>query len=151
MASRKSAPAGTFPAIPGAEQSVKGLTAALASGSEAWIEAQTEFLQGAEEICKGWLQRRREALDAVRQSITQLRDTGDVMDLVRLQQEWTSGSMRRLSADFEALSRFALAFSQKAMTRLPDISRAIAQDTREPQKPILSAAGSKPGAQSHPA
>jgi Phasin protein len=95
----------------------------VASGGEAWIETQSELLDRIDAMAKGWVQRRREALDAARQSLGELNEFRDPSDLLRIQQEWLSGSLQRVASDLESLTRIALDFSQRPMRLLVASSR----------------------------
>ena len=99
MAQRRRTPTETGPVAEG-ERGMGNLTAAVTTGSEAWIEGQARLLERFDEIARGWTQRRREALEATRHSLEEMRGCRDVADLLRIQQDWVSGSMQRLASDF---------------------------------------------------
>jgi hypothetical protein len=88
-----------------------------------------------------WLDRRREALDAARQSFEDLRSDNSIGGLMRIQQEWVIGSMNRLPAGIDALNGAVLNIAQTTTSR---IGRATGDLEHSGQK-LMSAAGSKSG------
>jgi hypothetical protein len=108
-----------------------------------WIETQANAFKRFDEVAQRWLDRRREALDATRQSLEEMRGSNDLGECMRIQSDWVLGSMRRLTADFVELSSIALNLAQGAATQT---ARAMESTTREMAEAggELAAAGSKP-------
>ena len=73
-----------------------------------WVESQAKAFEHIDEVARRWLDRRREALDATRRSLDEMRNTDNVSELMRIQQDWMFGQMRRLAADLVELSGMAL-------------------------------------------
>jgi hypothetical protein len=92
------------------------------------------------------VQRRRDALDAARQSIAELQESRDVTDLLRVQQEWLAGSLHRVTSDLESLARIALDFSQRPIRIFVDASPWLGWEARGAGVAAPNAAGSRAGA-----
>jgi hypothetical protein len=108
-----------------------------------WVESQARAFERFDEVARRWLDRRREALDATRQSFEEMRGSSDLGECMRIQSDWVLGSMRRLTADFVELSSIALNLAQGAATT----ARAMESSTRDMVEAAggeLAAAGSKP-------
>src|SRR5215472_4382772 len=93
-----------------------------------WIETQANAFKRFDEVAQRWLDRRREALDATRQSLEEMRGSSDFGECVRVQSDWMLGSMRRLTANFVELSSIALNLAQGAATQT---ARAMESTARE--------------------
>ncbi len=120
------------------------MAAAASRPTDVWVESQVAFFEHFDEMARRWLDRRREALDATRQSIDEMRRSNDLGDMFRIQQEWISGSMRRLAADLGEFSGAALNLTQTTTQRLGRAVEGTAHDTEQMSRDMLSAAGSKP-------
>jgi Phasin protein len=114
-------------------------------GPDLWVESQAKAFDRFDEVARRWLDRRREALDATRQSFEEMRDSSDFGELMRIQQEWVLGSMRRLTADFVELSGIALNLAQGATTQIARAAEGTAHEVAHAGRELASAAGSKPG------
>src|SRR5690348_4163065 len=93
-------------------ESQEGMGAAFSRANGAWIESQATVFEHFDEMARRWLERRREALDAMRQSIEEMRTTSDMGEMLRIQQQWFVGSVGRLSADLSEFSQAALNLPQ---------------------------------------
>ena len=82
-----------------------------------WIEIQANAFKRFDDVARRWLDRRREALDATRQSLEEMRGSSDLGECMRIQSDWVLGSMRRLTADFVEMSGIALNLAQGAATQ----------------------------------
>jgi Phasin protein len=114
-------------------------------GPDLWVESQAKAFDRFDEVARRWLDRRREALDATRQSFEEMRDSSDLGELMRIQQEWVRGSVRRLTADFVELSGIALNLAQGATTQIARAAEGATHDMAQAGSELASAAGSKPG------
>jgi hypothetical protein len=94
-----------------------------------------------DETVRRWLDRRREALDAARQSFEELRNDNSIGGLMRVHQEWVIGSMNRLAADIAELNGAVLNIAQATASRMGRATRDLEHTGQE----LMSAAGSKPG------
>jgi phasin protein len=108
-----------------------------------WIEGQANAFERFDQVARRWLDRRRDALDATRQSFEEMRASSDVGELMRIQQDWLFGSVRRLTADCADLSGIALNFAQGATTQMARATESTTQEMAEGGAE-LAAAGSKP-------
>jgi hypothetical protein len=128
-----------------AEEQEEQVVSAATRASDLWIESQARLFEELDEVARHWLDRRREALDAARQSFEELRNDNSIGGLMRIHQEWVIGSMNRLAADIAELSGAVLNIAQATASR---IGRARGEATRDPEQTgeeLMSAAGSKPG------
>src|SRR5258708_15531622 len=127
-----------------ASETVVKLVSAMTTGGDAWIEGQAELLEHVDQLSKRWLQNRREAIDATRQSFADMQRARDLADLMRVQQEWLSGSLQRLGSDFEALTSISLTYSRRAMMWLGETVQAAQASGPRGERSALSTAGAQP-------
>ena len=114
--------------------------AAARKGMELLVSNQMVLFNQLNEMGKRWLDRRREDIDAARQSLDEIGECESWSDMLRIQQQWMFGSLRRMANDFSELATGALSLSREAASRVTeDIDRA-GRDAVS----TLSAAGSKP-------
>lgn len=99
--------------------------AAVARQAEAWASAQSELLSGVEAMWTGWMQRRREALDASARSLTQICECRNLVDVVQIQQQWFTDAVRRTAFDLSALTDDAAALTWRVARVAPtgDVTR----------------------------
>ncbi len=83
--------------------------AAVARQAETWASAQCELLSGVEAMWIGWMQRRREALDASTRSLTQICESRDLGDILQIQQQWFADTVQRTASDLSAFANDAAA------------------------------------------
>lgn len=83
---------------------------------EFWLRCQHDVLTAVEPVTRGWLERRREAAQALLEVIEKLAACGDLDEIASVQREWLEGAMKRLESDIEALSEQARVFSQEAVS-----------------------------------
>lgn len=93
-----------------------------------WVESQAKAFEQIDEVARRWLDRRREALDATRQSLEEMRSSDNVGELMRIQQDWMFGQMRRLAADFAELSGMALNLAQRTTSQVGRTAEGAAHD-----------------------
>ena len=127
-----------------AERAEEHAAGAAFRGPDLWVESQAKAFGHFDEVARRWLDRRREALDATRQSFEEMRDSSDLGELMRIQQEWVLGSMRRLTADFVELSGIALNLAQGATSQIARATEGSTYDMAHAGRELASAAGSKP-------
>src|SRR5258708_34089211 len=128
---------------PASETVGKGVSAMTTSG-DAWIERQAELLEHVDQLSKRWQENRREAIDATAPSFADMQRARDLADLMRVQQEWLSGSLQRLGSDFEALTSISLTYSRRAMMWLGETVQAAQANVPRGERVTLSTAGAKP-------
>jgi hypothetical protein len=124
--------------------------AAARKGMELLLGNQTILLHHMNEVTKRWLERRRDDIDAARQSLDDIGNCENWGEVLRVQQEWMLGSMRRLTADLSELASGALSLSQRAASRFGETTEAAAREWQRAGSEAvstLSAAGAKPRAE----
>jgi hypothetical protein len=131
------------------------LASAVTQSAGAWLEGQAELLHEVNAMTQAWLQRRRETIAEMRQSIEEMRNSRELADLLRIQQEWLTGSLRRVASDFEAWATLGSNMWQRSMLRFTEAGQSAAHDVRRTSdsavsgssEAMLSTAGSKPRGQ----
>ena len=68
-------------------------------GAEALLGLQADLLVGIEFALTDWMHRRHEAVLDAQRLIARARETQDTNELLRAQQEWMAGALRRMAAD----------------------------------------------------
>jgi hypothetical protein len=81
------------------------------------MNAQAELFEQFDHIATQWLERRREALDATRHSLEELRNCREVGDFVRVQHGWVGGSVRRFTEELAEFAKVAFTVPQVAASR----------------------------------
>lgn len=127
-----------------AARSLEQAGGTLAKANETWLENQAALFEHFDEMARRWLERRREALDATRQSLEELRSAGDGGEILRIQQEWLLGSMRRLSADLGELCHVAFTLSHRTVDQIGGAAERGIQHAERSRDEMLSVAGAKP-------
>jgi hypothetical protein len=110
-----------------------------------WIANQARIFEEFDEVARRWLDRRREALDATRQTFEEFRADNSLGGVIRVQQEWMIGSMNRLAADIAELSGAVLNITQAAASRITEATEGAGRDAEQARQELMSVAGSKPG------
>jgi hypothetical protein len=87
-----------------AEGQEQQIGSAATRALDLWIENQERIFKEFDEVARRWLDRRREALEAARQTFEELRNDNSLGCVMRVQQEWAIRSMNRLAADIAELS-----------------------------------------------
>jgi hypothetical protein len=80
-------------------------------GAESVLRAESELLADAETTMAKWLQRRREAVLDTQRLVVQMRESRDLSDVFKAQQDWMAGAFRRLAEDAEGYQKAAGAFA----------------------------------------
>src|SRR5579862_5975075 len=68
-------------------------------GTQAFLEAQSDILKGVETAMAEWLQRRQEAIADVHRLVERVRDSRDVSEIWKAQQDFAAGALQRFAAD----------------------------------------------------
>jgi hypothetical protein len=129
-----------------AEGQEQQIGSAATRALDLWIENQERIFKEFDEVARRWLDRRREALDATRQTFEEFRTDNSLGGVMRVQQEWAIGSMNRLAADIAELSGAVLNIAQAAASRVAGAMEGAGRDLRQSRQELLSVGGSKPGA-----
>jgi hypothetical protein len=130
-----------------AMDTTKKVVSAMATGGDAWMESHAELLEQIDQISRRWLQSRREAIDATRQSIAELQGARDLSDVMRVQQDWLAGTWQRFTTDFQALTSMALYYQRRTMNWAGEAAEVAGDQMRRGEQAMLSAAGAKPGSE----
>jgi hypothetical protein len=128
-----------------AEGQDEQVVSAATRASELWIESQARIFEKFDEIARRWLNRRREALDAARQSFEDLRNDNSIGGLMRIQQEWVIGSMNRLAADITEFGGAVLNIAQATASQIGRATGGATGGVEHTGQELMSTAGSKPG------
>lgn len=97
----------------------------LNQGSEALLRAESEFLTGAEATITEWLHRRREAILDTQRLLARVRESHDVSDVLKAQQDWMAETFRRLADDAQSYSKATLVFANVARHQFGAIEQAL--------------------------
>jgi hypothetical protein len=127
------------------ERAVEGVASAAAKGTHAWLGNQAELLREVEAASRGFMQRRREAIESAQRSLEEIESARDVIEAMKVQQHWAADALQKLAAEMGELSVMALTVSQRAMGAFMRSGRVMAEEARNAEDFALSAAGSKPG------
>src|SRR5690349_4013052 len=123
-----------------AERVTRQASATGARTANEWLDAQAQLFEQFDHVATQWLERRREALDATRHSIDQMRSCEQVGDFLRVQHEWVEGSMRRLTEDMTEFARVAFAVPQVAASRFSQTAATMGRGLSKAQEDFLSQA-----------
>ncbi len=127
-----------------AERSARQFSSIASGTSDLWVESQARIFDHFDEVARRWLDRRREALDATRESFEEMKSTDNVGELMRIQQDWVIGSLQRLAADMSEIGTAAFNLAQTAATQLGKAAERSTGDLERAGHEMMSAAGSKP-------
>jgi phasin protein len=94
--------------------------------AEFWVGNQAIAFECIDEAARRWLERRQQSLDATREAFDEMRECDNIGDLLRIQQEWTVGSMQRLAADFAEFGKMTLNLAENATYRMNRATETVA-------------------------
>ena len=83
-------------------------------GTEAVLDAQADLLKGFETAATQWVHRRQEAIADTYRLLARMRDSRDVLDIWKAQQDWAAGAMHRLAADMSSYPTLLVNAGQRA-------------------------------------
>jgi len=72
-----------------------------------WFQWQIDMLKDAELVAAGWFERRREDAQATLGAIAKLSHCNDLGKVASIKGDWFDGSVKRSTAEFEALGERA--------------------------------------------
>ena len=102
-----------------------------------WIESQTRTLDHIDDVMNRWI-------DAARQSLEDMRKCSTLGELMRLQQDWIVGSMRRTATDMAQFGKMTMDIAQRATSQVERTTARSADEVERASQEFASAAGSKP-------
>ena len=116
----------------------------LNSGAAPLLKAQAGLLAGMEATMTDWLRRRHEAVAETQRLVTSLNASGDPADVLKAQQEWMAGALRRLTTDAAAYQSATLQWMSRTLTWFPESAESVASQaaaaTRTAGRPLRMAA-----------
>ena len=98
-------------------------------GAEALLSAQAEFLQRMGSAMNDWMHRRHEAVVDAQRVVARMRDTSDVSEIFKAQQEWIAGEFERLSADAAACQSMAHTFMKAGVAGAAEVPATSVAET----------------------
>ena len=123
------------------------LGSAFAQSAESWLAAQAELLASIETLSQDWLRRRREDIDAARDTVQRLSECREPTDIFRVQQDWLAGAMKRAQSDITAVNNGIASMTRAATSEFEATTRAATQSIRAAEGEMFrAAAGNKPSA-----
>jgi len=111
-----------------AAETASTVVSRAATTGDAWMQGQAELIENIEQISHRWLRNRRQAIEATRQLVAEIRQCRDFADVLRVQNEWLSGSLQRLASDFHAFTSTALGYSRHAVMWAGHSARAAREE-----------------------
>jgi hypothetical protein len=119
------------------ERAAEHLQTIASSAGDLWLESQTRTLDHIDDVNRRWI-------EAARQSLGEMRDCSNFGELMRLQQEWIMGSMRRAALDFAEFGKMTMDLAQSATSQMGRATERAAGEVEQASQEFASAAGSKP-------
>jgi len=101
----------------------------MARPVEIWLHWHNDLLKAVEPATLGWLQRRRDGVDAALAALERLARCADLGEAASIQSDWIDGAIKRLNSDMAALTEQAITLSQEAAT----VTRSVTQLPKETQ------------------
>ncbi len=99
------------------------------SGAEALLDAQADLLKGVSNAMTEWLHRRQEAIAQTYRLVERMRESLDVSEIWKAQQEWAAAAMQRFAADVTAYPGLFATAGQRAGEALRQSATEAASDT----------------------
>jgi len=122
------------------ERAAEQFQSVASSAGDLWLESQTRTLDHIDEVTRRWI-------DAARESLDEMRECSNIGELLRLQQEWIMGSMRRAAIDFAEFGKMTMDLAQSATSQMGRATERAAGEVEQASQEFASAAGSKPHAE----
>src|SRR5689334_21414922 len=99
--------------------------ATLVKEAELWMGAQGDVLAGVETIITGWARRQRQAYEASCQSVQNMCEARNLLDLIQAQHQWISdwlnwsaSEVRAVGSEIPAMTRMAVERFDQSGNRL---------------------------------
>jgi hypothetical protein len=119
------------------------LGSAFLKEAEFLIGAQTELLNNAKEAMQDWMQRQRDALDNSARSIHRMYECRNFVDLMQVQQQFTTDCLTWMAAEMRAMGRNAELVTRAAAARAGEIAPGAAEEARPTAKAARESAQSR--------
>ncbi len=101
------------------------------SGTQALLDAQADLLKGMQSAMTEWLHRRREGIDDAYRLVARMRESRDVSEIWKAQQDWAAGALQRLAADVVAYPVLFATASERAGEHVARGAAESASDARQ--------------------
>jgi phasin protein len=119
------------------ERAAEQMQSAASSAGDLWIESQARTLDHIDDVMNRWM-------DAARHSLEEMRECSTLGELMRVQQEWIVGSMRRTATDMAQFGKMTMDMAQRATSQIERTTARTADEVERASQEFASAAGSKP-------
>lgn len=122
-------------------------------GTEALLDAQADLLKNVQTAMTGWLHRRQEAIADAHRLVTRMRESRDVTEIWKAQQEWAAGALQRFAADatvypalFATAGRRATEATRESIAPAAEPPRqAVVEVARRAVEPFPKPPAGRPG------
>src|SRR2546427_12278733 len=108
------------------------------------LATQLHVLDSVDALTQAWLDRSREGVDAARAAMQQMVASKDAGDMLRVQQQWFSGALRRTVDNISELGTGLSSAGSKAVASFERESRNAAGPHFPLNEEMMKAAGNKP-------
>jgi hypothetical protein len=116
----------------------------FAHNANLWFATHAELLANVDALTHAWLNRRREGVEAMRETVQQMTECQDPAEMLSIQQEWLTGAFHRASQDIAALNSGISSMTEKATKDFEKAARKVSEPLRVVGEEILLATGNKP-------
>ena len=116
----------------------------FARNADLYLATQLHLLDSVDALTQAWLDRSREGVDAARGVMRQLVASKDVSDVLRVQQQWLSGALRRTVDNISELGTGLSSAGSKVVANFERESRNAPGPHFPLNDEMMKAAGNKP-------
>ncbi len=79
------------------------LREAWANPTAAWLRMQTDLIEDFGDLMEGWIDRRRQGVEAARETVEKMGQADDMGQVLQLYSDWTNGFLGRIQEDTRAV------------------------------------------------
>lgn len=90
---------------------------------EVWLRAHSGMLKAVEPAATGWIERRREAVNAALDTFEKLSHCNDLQEAASIQRDWFESTMKRFDTDLHAFADHAMALTHECMSATRDAAQ----------------------------
>ena len=116
----------------------------FADNAKLWFATHAELLANVDALTHAWLSRRREGVNSMRAAIQQMTESRDPADMLRIQQQWLSDALRRVSEDITGLTTGLSSMTEKATVDFEKAAHKVVAPLYAVSEEMRHAAGNKP-------
>jgi len=120
------------------------LTSAFFKGADIWMNAHGEILSAAEAVMTDWVRRQQVALDLWSQSLKQICQCRDPVDLIQTQQDWLCDTIRLSASGIRILVGDTTNLTMRLTTGTEKTAGGPADDNLKARKARPEMGGSQP-------